>query len=122
MKKLQTIENTTDGTACEQHILEIPICCPISKNPRSGSVLTISYYPHGYSLEIGSLYAYIHQYRGGLYNDLGVLEIRDMEGMIFRIAQDCARVLHLPVTVEANLVLIPSQKMSFTVEALGEAE
>src|SRR5690349_10975122 len=103
--------NTTNGTAYERHELELSPCCPVSKNPRPGSRLIISYRPCGYSLEIASLYAYIHQFRGGLYNDNGCLIVRDMEGMLLCIAADCAQMLGVSVRVYALLNLAPRQTM-----------
>lgn len=117
MKQLQTVLNTTDGSMLEQHILDIPVCCPVSKNPRSGSAITISYHPVGQSLEVASLIALIHSFKGGLYDDEGALIVRDMEGMISRIAQECARVLAIPVTVEADLQILPRQRMKLAVES-----
>jgi 7-cyano-7-deazaguanine reductase len=112
MAELETVPNAT--TTCrilEQHILEIPPCCPKSKNPRPGSTITIQYRPRGYSLEIGSLIRYIHTFVGGKRDISGSLEVRDMEGMICRIAQDCACVLGVPVRVTAQLLLLPRQQM-----------
>lgn len=114
--ELQTIENATTGIAREQHVLEIPPCCPVSKNPRPGSTITISYFPCGRSLEIASLYAYIHTFVGGLRDEQGELVVRDMEGMLMAIAQHCAQVLGQRVTLEADLQLLPRQQMKFTVE------
>lgn len=116
MKQLQAIENSTNGTMLEQHILDIPVCCPVSKNPRSGSTITISYYPNGQSLEVASLIALIHSFKGGLYDDAGQLIVRDMEGMIQRIAEECARVLAVSIVVEADLQILPKQRMKLTVE------
>jgi NADPH-dependent 7-cyano-7-deazaguanine reductase QueF len=111
MSLLKTLPNSTTGNMRETHILPIPPCCPVSKNPRPGSTITISYRPSGCSLEIASLYAYIHAFRGGLYDDHGQLVIRDMEGMIQRIADDCASLLGVDVEVIADLQLLPRQHM-----------
>lgn len=117
--ELQTIENTTTGIAREQHVLELPPCCPVSKNPRPGSTITISYSPCGHSLDIISLTGYIHTFIGGKYNDSGQLEVRDMEGMLMAIAQHCAQMLGQRVMLEADLQLVPRQRMKFTVEVQG---
>lgn len=105
------IQNATKGDMLEEHILNIPPCCPVSKNPRPGSTITIRYRPVGKSLEIASLIAYIHSFRGGLYDGTGQLVVRDMEGMIGRIAEDCKQVVGVSVQVEADLELLPHQKM-----------
>ena len=117
MKQLQSVPNTTNGTMLEQHILDIPVCCPVSKNPRPGSTITISYYPIGQSLEVASLIAFIHSFKGGLYDEAGELVVRDMEGMINHIAQECARILETSVTIEADLQILPRQRMKLTVNA-----
>jgi NADPH-dependent 7-cyano-7-deazaguanine reductase QueF len=112
MKQLTVIPNTTDGKRLlEQHTLDIPPCCPVSKNPRPGSKITLCYRPNGKSLEVASLLAYIHSYPGGFYDEHGVLLVRDMEGMIKRIAEDCATLLGVPVRVRANLLILPKQHM-----------
>jgi hypothetical protein len=111
MMKLAVIENSTTGNLQEEHILDVPPCCPVSKNPRPGSTITIRYNPIGKSLEIASLIAYLHSFKGGLYDDSGNLVVRDMEGMLLRISHDCQALLEVPVHVEANLELLPRQKM-----------
>ncbi len=115
-KTLQTVPNTTTGNILETHTLEIPPCCPVSKNPRPGSTITISYRPFGCSLEIASLFAFIHSFRGGFYDEQGQLLVRDMEGMILRIAEECALVLGVEVEVIADLQLVPRQQMRIVVE------
>jgi hypothetical protein len=89
----------------------------VSKNPRPGSTITICYQPAGHVLEVGALFAYIHQYKGGLRDEQGELLVRDMEGMIARIAQDCATTLGVPVRVIAQLVIAPKQEMRVRVSA-----
>jgi NADPH-dependent 7-cyano-7-deazaguanine reductase QueF len=100
----------------EVHTLAIPPCCPVSKNPRKGMV-RIMYRPRGQVLEIASLMAYIHSFRGGLYNSAGELEVRDMEGMINRIAYDCSVALRVPVRVYAHLDVLPRQQMDIRARA-----
>lgn len=97
------------------HILDLPACCPVSKNPRPGSKLFIRYRPVGNVLEVGSLYAYIHQYRGGLRDEQGTLLIRDMEGMISLIARHCSEALGVPVQVRAKLAIAPKQEMRISI-------
>jgi NADPH-dependent 7-cyano-7-deazaguanine reductase QueF len=88
----------------------------VSKNPRPGSTITISYRPCGCSIEIASLFAFIHSFRGGLYDDSGQLAVRDMEGMIQRIAEECRQVLGVEVEVVADLQLVPRQHMRVVVK------
>jgi 7-cyano-7-deazaguanine reductase len=118
MMKLEVIENSTTGNLQEEHILDVPPCCPVSKNPRPGSTISIRYYPIGKSLEIASLIAYLHSFKGGLRDDGGNLVVRDMEGMIIRIAEDCQKVLGVPVHVEAHLEIVPRQVMHLAISTL----
>lgn len=102
--------NTTGQRMLERHTLALPPCCPVSKNPRQGSTISIMYRAKQDVLEIASLIAYIHSFRGGLHNAGGELEVRDMEGMLLRIAHDCAQALGVPVRVTAHLMLLPKQE------------
>lgn len=104
-------------TTKEQHVFALPVCCPISKNPRTGSTLTINYEPQDRVLEVASLYAYIHSFIGGLRDDTGTIIVRDMEQMIERIAADCAAIVGTQVSVRAHLVLLPTQEMLLEVTA-----
>ena len=118
MKPLTVIPNITDGKRMlEQHVLDIPPCCPVSKNPRPGSKIILCYRPNGRSLEVASLLAYIHSYRGGLYDEQGQLLVRDMEGMITQIADDCAILLGVPVRVRAHLQILPKQQVILVARA-----
>lgn len=111
---IKTIPNiTTPHKIFEHHTLDIPPCCPISKNPRPGSILTISYRPDGCSLEIASLIARVHEFVGGLRSDQGELLVRDMEGMLATLADECAQALRVRVRLTASLQLLPRQHMSF---------
>ncbi|GHO61333.1 hypothetical protein KSC_002250 [Ktedonobacter sp. SOSP1-52] len=103
--------NITTQRMLEQHTLELPDCCPVSKNPRPGSKVTISYRAKEMVLDITPLYAYIHQFVGGLRTETGELDVRDMEGMLLRIAHDCAQVVRVPVRVTAQLYVLPKQEM-----------
>ena len=93
------------ATMTETHILDLPECCPVSKNPRPGSTIEITYTPGRCYLEVASLKKYIGTYRGGRG------EVRSMEGMIQAIAQDCANAVGRRVDVEAKLNLVPEQRM-----------
>lgn len=117
MRELTTIANNTAGNITETHTLALPSCCPVSKNPRPGSSISITYKPDGCSLEIASLFALIHRFRGGLHSETGELLVRDMEGMIDHIAKACAQVLGVGVVVKAYLLLLPKQEMELEVHA-----
>lgn len=108
---------TSQSGQLEAHTLAIPPCCPVSRNPRPGSTITISYRPHGTSLEVAALYAYIDQFDGGLKDESGTVIVRNMEEMIQRIAIDCAAATGVPVGVTANLLIAPKQAMYLLVRA-----
>lgn len=113
MIRLTTLPNNlTDQRLFEAHTFDLPQCCPVSKNPFPGSKITIAYRAKEMVLDVTPLYAYIHSFVGGLHNDEGELVVRDMEGMLLRIAQDCAQVVGVPVRVTAQLAILPKQHVN----------
>ena len=76
-----------------------PSCCPVSRNPQSGSI-TVRFRPCGQVLEVYSVATYLKSFIGG--HESGE---RNMEGMIELIARDCATALGVRVRVRANMVL-----------------
>lgn len=64
-------------------------------------------------IEVYSLRAYLNSYIGGKG------AIRDMEGTIQQIAQDCAEVIKAPVSVGAWIVLQRGDAMSLICNAGG---
>src|SRR5260221_3490350 len=94
----------------ESHVLDIPPCCPVSHNPLLGSTITICYKPQMHVLDVLPLPAYIRSFVGGLRNAAGEIEVRDMEQMIQRIADDCCQAVGVPVRVYARLLLRPDRK------------
>lgn len=115
MRMPAVLSSVVDGR-WQTHLIELPVCCPVSKNPRSGSVLLIRYQPNGLVLEVGALYAYLYQYKGGLRDDQGNILVRDMEGMISLIAEHCSQALGVPVHVRATLMIAPKQVMKLTIQ------
>ena len=116
--KLRTLQYTpppnTKITA-QSFTLALPIaCCPVSKNPREGSTITIRYTPRSCVLEVGALFAYLQTYRGGLKDETGAYIVRDMEGMIMQIARDCGLALGTNVEVQAEINLRPFEIMRLT--------
>ena len=89
----------------ETHELSLSPCCPVSHNPRPGSILTITYDPVDKILEVASLRKYVDSYCGGRG------AVRSMEGMIQEIAQSCANCSGVCIIVFADLVIDPDQKM-----------
>lgn len=89
----------SDIHTLEWHVLPLPSMCPVSGNPQPGSVLIVLYQPVACYLEVYSLRQHIHSFIGG--KDA----IRDMEGAVQQIAQDCAEALKTLVTVGAVIRL-----------------
>lgn len=107
----EVLPSELQGETRETLCLDLPQCCPKSKNPFPGSKLMIIYYPDGVVIEVASMTAYLHGYIGGYRDETGEVVIRDMEGMIKQVAKHCAQVARVPVTVCADLVIKPTQKM-----------
>lgn len=106
----------------ERHILEVPRCCPVSKNPLPGSTITISYIPKGIVLEVASLKGYIHRFVGGLRDADNNVTVRSMEDLVVRVAKDASRILGVKVIVYAKLLIAPEQKMQIRTIAYPEIE
>lgn len=99
-------------TTWEWHVLPFSGMCPFSGNPQTGSQLAILYRPGRTFLEVYALNAYIEDFKGGR----GV--VRDMEGMIQVIAQDCANTLDTGVTVGAYIRLHDGNAMTVMCQAM----
>jgi len=100
-----------------EHEASLPVCCPVSKNPRPGSVVRVGYAPTaGIVLPVENLAAMVAEYVDGLGS------IRAMEEMIQDIAKRCAATVQVAVSVKADLIIAPPfggnvQKMLVSVEA-----
>lgn len=113
MKRLMTQRNTQRGIpVTEWHILPFSDMCPFSHNPQVGSYLSILYQPERTFLEVYTLEAYVNDYKGGRG------DVRDMEGMIQRVAQDCANVLDTGVCVGAMIRLHDGNTMIVMARAM----
>lgn len=95
-----------------EHTLDVPRCCPVSKNPLPGSTLTIRYQVRACLLEVYALKAYIAAFKGGHADGT-----RNMESMVQKVAHDCAEALGVSVFVHASLLLTPEQRMTLSVTA-----
>ena len=96
---LLTQPNQKPQTLIEWHWLPLPQCCPVSGNPQPGSFIGICYVPSRSFLEVYSLRKYVTEYVGGRDG------VRDMEGMVQQIAQDCANEMGVYVYGGALIVL-----------------
>ena len=99
------------GETVERHVLDLPPCCPMTKNPQPGSKISIRYRPSKLLLEVQNLSDYIKSYIGGR------LDVRSMEGMVQNIAQDAANAIGVKVTVKTKLRLVPEQIMEVKCKA-----
>jgi len=110
---------TCDATVSTRivHEAALPVCCPVSQNPRAGSVVCVAYAPTaGVVLPVEDFAAMVAEYIGGLGS------IRGMEEMIQDIAKRCVATVQVAVTVQADLIIAPPfggdvQKMLVLVEA-----
>lgn len=94
---------TCDPTvpAFVSHLVPIPECCPVSKNPREGSTIRVSYRPARIVVPVESLESKVRGYIGGFES------IRGMEEMIQDIARWCSSETGVPVRAVADLIIQP---------------
>lgn len=83
------------------HAVPIPECCPVSKNPRPGSTIRVSYLPRDIVVPVEALEERVRGYIGGFES------IRGMEEMIQDIARWCAEETGVRVRAVADLVIQP---------------
>lgn len=102
---------TSTISTFEWHILPLPSMCPVSGNPQPGSTLFVLYKPATAFLEVYSLRADVNAYIGGRG------AIRDMEGTIQAIAQDCANAIKTYVVVGAIIRLQRGDTMALMCSA-----
>lgn len=94
---------TCDPTiaAFVSHSVPVPECCPVSKNPRPGSTVRVSYLPRDIVVPVEMLEERVRSYIGGFES------IRGMEEMIQDIARWCAVEAGVRVRVVADLIIQP---------------
>jgi hypothetical protein len=95
----------SSSVAQVRHKVSLPVCCPISKNPREGSTLTVVYQPAGSVLEVYSVVSVVNLFRGGFPGRGPYRAERNMEGMVDLLARMAADAVGVPVRVQADLVL-----------------
>jgi hypothetical protein len=113
VRYLVAVPNTA-GDVCKLIIRKVALpaaCCPVSKNPMPQSNILIVYQPQALLLEVKHLVGYLQNYVGGWRDETGTLVVRDMEGMLAKIAQDCANVVRVPVLVIPLLKIHPIQEL-----------
>ncbi|PID61147.1 MAG: hypothetical protein CR974_04405 [Gammaproteobacteria bacterium] len=94
---LATIDNAKPNMHMEvEHVLLLPELCPASKNPKSGSTLTLRYLAGDKLLELFSLDKHIAAY-------IGHPIVRDMEFFTQTIAQTAADALDNEIIATAEL-------------------
>lgn len=111
-KPLKTIGNARPSLRMRvEHVILLPILCPVSQNPAMGSTLTIAYQADERLLELFALEAYIAAYHG--HNI-----VRDMEFFVQAVGEECATALGHEVHACGEIIytgLAQRQKISVTV-------
>lgn len=94
---------TCDPTvsAFVSHLVPIPECCPVSKNPKAGSTIRVSYLPRAIVVPVEDLEEKVRGYIGGFQS------IRGMEEMIQDIARWCSGETGVSVRAVADLIIQP---------------
>lgn len=109
IKVLEVMPNLMPGVPTHQtHHIPLGSACPVSGNPKQGSVLEISYTPQQWHLEVYALRAFVDQFKGGLtYPNMapGEYAVRDQEHMIQYVVQACADAAGVQVVAKARLIL-----------------
>lgn len=85
------------------HAVELPSCCPVSRNPLPGSELSLSYHPLEAVLPVEMLRDMIASYVGG-NRERGIF---GMESMIQDLAIRSAAIVGVPVRAIGRLVIEP---------------
>lgn len=95
---IKTIANPHPELMMEQtHIIELPILCPKSQNPATGSTIAIKYTNPQRLLELFALDKYIKGF-------IGHQVVRDIEYFVQVVAMECAKALGQEVTLEADII------------------
>lgn len=81
-----------------KHIIQLPILCQASQNPKAGSTVSISYIADLVLLELFSLEKYIQAF-------IGHKTVRDLEYFTQAIALECQHALKVEVTVQSDIIL-----------------
>lgn len=87
------------------HEIDLPPMCPVSANPREGSVLELRYKSREWVLEVYALAALPDLFAGGFEGIEGYAPDRNMEGAIKTMVQMCADAIGEPVQYQARLNL-----------------
>lgn len=95
---------TCDATipAFISHTVPLPVCCPVSANPRPSSTLRVSYLPRGVVLPVEDLASWVGEYVDG--HPSGV---RNMEEMVQDIARRVSASTGVRVRAVADLRIRP---------------
>lgn len=97
-----------DSPIVSRHRVELPpVCCPVSKNPKEGSWLSLRYAPDEWVLEVYSLQALLKKFVGGYPGSPcgRYPSERNMEGMITLVSQMVSDALSVPVHYRALCLL-----------------
>ena len=78
---LATIPNPHSGTIRQQHTVPVPVLCPVSNNPATGSRIVISYMGDACLLDVTTLPGYIASFFGSQVT-------RDLEKFTAQVGED----------------------------------
>lgn len=88
------------------HTVEIPhACCPRSRNPLTGSTLTLAYDATEQTIEVYSLQKLLKRFIGGWPGSDTYPAERNMEGMVELVARMAADALGVPVEFSSRVLL-----------------
>lgn len=97
--RLKTIPNAKPHLhTVVEHVLHLPELCPVSRNPATGSTLTLRYVAGERLLELFSLDSYVDAL-------IGHPVVRDIEFFVQTVAQDAANAAGVEVTATAQVRL-----------------
>jgi hypothetical protein len=94
------------GSMIMTHLCNIPApCCPVSKNPKSGSTISFTYTPNSWVVEVYSLESLLKQFQGGYKGNNHYPAERNMEGMCQLLCKMVSDALGIEVSYRADINL-----------------
>lgn len=105
---LLLMPRTSHGARCltVSHTVDIPhACCPRSRNPLTGSTITLTYDAETQSIEVYSLQALLKKFIGGWAGNSAYPAERNMEGMVELVARMAADALGVTVFFSSKILL-----------------
>ncbi len=94
----------------QMHELPLPVLCPMTQNPRPGSLVRIWYKPRRWHLNVVDLPVYIRKFIGAWRREGYATIIQGIEHMIQVMSFDFSKALEVNVIVKADVV-VDEQRM-----------